>query len=248
MKIAFISDIHEDVVSLRLALRKIEKLGCDEVICLGDISGFNARHQHFFDLRSASKCLKMVRENCSIVIAGNHDLHAARKIPVNSPGFTYPPNWHTLDFPTRQAYAENKVWLYDKDELPALYSNAEVDYIANLPEVKVKKYELFSVLLSHYIYPNITGNMALFYENEQEYRQHFEYMQSEKCRYSFAGHRHYAGLMVVRARQVIKKGFNRTVKLQDNNCVMIPSIVKNNFNNGFCIFDSDKQTVTAKRF
>jgi Icc-related predicted phosphoesterase len=41
MRLAFISDIHEDVESLRRILRKAEKRGYDQLICLGDISGFS---------------------------------------------------------------------------------------------------------------------------------------------------------------------------------------------------------------
>ena len=37
MRIALISDIHEDVVSLKQALRKISKQKVDEIACLGDI-------------------------------------------------------------------------------------------------------------------------------------------------------------------------------------------------------------------
>ncbi len=41
MKLAIITDIHEDRVNLVKALRMIEKEACDEIACLGDIVGFS---------------------------------------------------------------------------------------------------------------------------------------------------------------------------------------------------------------
>ena len=68
MKYAIITDIHEDIVNLKFAFQKIEKLGCDQVICLGDISGFCAPHYHYYDTRNATECLQLIREKCEIII------------------------------------------------------------------------------------------------------------------------------------------------------------------------------------
>ena len=37
MKLAIISDLHADVHALRDALAQIERLGCDEIVCAGDV-------------------------------------------------------------------------------------------------------------------------------------------------------------------------------------------------------------------
>ncbi len=83
MKIAIISDIHEDYISLMQAVRLIEKKKCDEVICLGDIVGFSIPFYDYIETRNGSACVKWVKNNCKYTIAGNHDLYAVRKVPVN---------------------------------------------------------------------------------------------------------------------------------------------------------------------
>ncbi|MEH3052821.1 MAG: metallophosphoesterase family protein [Patulibacter minatonensis] len=68
MKVAVLSDIHGNLEALQAALAAIEPLGVDEVWCLGDVVGYGAR---------PSACLKLVREHCTVKLAGNHDLVAA---------------------------------------------------------------------------------------------------------------------------------------------------------------------------
>ena len=81
MKIGIISDIHEDIVSLKYIFKTFEKRRCDEIICLGDIVGFVGNYFYFSATRNASECLRLVRANCSHVLAGNHDLFAIKKLP-----------------------------------------------------------------------------------------------------------------------------------------------------------------------
>ncbi len=247
MKYAILSDIHEDVVSLRLAFNKIEKLRCEEIICLGDISGFSARNHNHFDTRNASESLRLIRENCSIIIAGNHDLYSAQKTPETVNGFVYPPNWYELDYPSKKALAEDKVWLYDHDELKDLYANSDLDFLQTLPEYKVLETNNGNVFLSHYIFPNISGSDQEFYSKSEEFDLHKSFMKKHQCQISFAGHRHYLGLFISSDSKIIEKRFDRKYSLLGNSCVLVPPIVGNSFGNGFCIFDSNNQTIEAKR-
>lgn len=63
-KIAIISDIHGNLEALKSVLKDIKKKGIREIYCLGDIIGKGSH---------PSECLKLVRENCKVVIQGNCD-------------------------------------------------------------------------------------------------------------------------------------------------------------------------------
>ena len=63
MKYAIISDLHGNLEALRAVLDDASGK-VDAVVCLGDIVGYNANPR---------ECLRLVRETCVLVIAGNHD-------------------------------------------------------------------------------------------------------------------------------------------------------------------------------
>jgi Icc-related predicted phosphoesterase len=98
MKLAFISDIHEDIVSLRLAISMLEKYKPDKLICLGDICGFNPLYYKYFDQRNAHECLRIIKQNCDVILPGNHDYYASKSLPGISPKFEFPANWYVLVF------------------------------------------------------------------------------------------------------------------------------------------------------
>lgn len=64
MRIAIISDIHGNLEALKTTLEDIKKREVDEIICLGDII---AKGVH------PKECVKLIKENCQIVLAGNCD-------------------------------------------------------------------------------------------------------------------------------------------------------------------------------
>ena len=75
MKFAIITDIHSNLEALTAVFERIDTLGVDEVICLGDIVGYHA---------NPNECVKMIRDRGIICIAGNHDRAAAGlKQPVH---------------------------------------------------------------------------------------------------------------------------------------------------------------------
>jgi predicted phosphodiesterase len=65
MKRAIISDIHGDVQSLESVLRSVQGRGISSIWCLGDIIGRAG---------DGIRAWELVRDNCEIVLAGNHDL------------------------------------------------------------------------------------------------------------------------------------------------------------------------------
>jgi predicted phosphodiesterase len=243
MRYAIISDIHEDIVNLRKVFAKVEKIGVDRIVCLGDISGFSARHYSFIDSRNARECLGLIREKCAIIIAGNHDLHAVGKTPQISPLFSYPDHWHKNDFPTKLKLSENKIWLYDRYEMDALYSHEDKAFISSLPEFSVEN----DILFAHYLYPNLTGSAKRFYIELDELQEHKRFAADHGCRISFSGHPHHSGLFFAAEKQMVEKRFNRKAKLAGANAVLVPPVVRKKGGSGFCIFDANELTIEAKR-
>ena len=73
MRIGIISDIHGNMEALTASLGTLEREGVDTYYCLGDIVGYGAE---------PSECMAVVRERCSLVIAGNHDWAAIGKTSI----------------------------------------------------------------------------------------------------------------------------------------------------------------------
>ena len=65
MRIAIISDIHGNLEALKTTLEDIQKRNIDKIFCLGDIV---EKGHH------PEECVKLVRENCEVVVQGNCDV------------------------------------------------------------------------------------------------------------------------------------------------------------------------------
>ncbi len=64
MRIAIISDIHSNLEALTAVFTEANKLGYDELICLGDIIGYGP---------DPEPCLDLVFNNAKMIIKGNHE-------------------------------------------------------------------------------------------------------------------------------------------------------------------------------
>jgi putative phosphoesterase len=64
MKLAIISDLHADVHALRDALAQIERLGCDEIVCAGDVLDYG---------RCPERTIALLQERRIPTVRGNHD-------------------------------------------------------------------------------------------------------------------------------------------------------------------------------
>jgi predicted phosphodiesterase len=62
---AIVSDIHANRQALEAVLGAIEAAEIEEIWCLGDLVGYGAE---------PDACVGLVREHCSLCLAGNHDL------------------------------------------------------------------------------------------------------------------------------------------------------------------------------
>ncbi|MFX0139106.1 MAG: metallophosphoesterase family protein, partial [Candidatus Hodarchaeota archaeon] len=64
MRYAIISDIHSNLEALTAVLNHIENNKVDKILCLGDLIGYGP---------NPNECVEIVKSNCSLIIAGNHD-------------------------------------------------------------------------------------------------------------------------------------------------------------------------------
>lgn len=63
-RFAVISDIHGNLHALHAVLSRIDRLGVDDIICLGDIVGYGPH---------PAACLDLVLSRCGAIVRGNHD-------------------------------------------------------------------------------------------------------------------------------------------------------------------------------
>lgn len=64
MAYAVISDVHSNLHALQSVLNDIERRKIDEVYFVGDAVGYGPQ---------PDRCLELLKENCRILVAGNHD-------------------------------------------------------------------------------------------------------------------------------------------------------------------------------
>lgn len=245
MRIAIVTDIHEDIKSLNLAFKKIDKMKIDKVVCLGDISGFSAPHYEHYNSRSAHECLKLIRQNCETIVLGNHDLHVIKRIPENSPEFKYPDNWYDLDYFVKKFIAKGRVWLYEENELQALYTNEDISFLSEKKEIEILEVDGKRIFLSHFAYPNLTGSERTFYHDSFDFSDHFSLMKDNTCPISIMGHAHSDGIMYFTQTNSYRNRFKKCQLPNEPVCIVAPSITQNGIRNGFLIFDTDKFEIEA---
>ena len=120
MKIAIISDIHEDVESLKQALHLIEKEKCDEIFFLGDSVGFSNQFYDFEATKNANECIDLIRTNCKLSVAGNHDIYLTQRFPEIFIQNNLPKNWYELSYTEQLVLSRDKFWLYQEEDDPQL--------------------------------------------------------------------------------------------------------------------------------
>lgn len=68
MKYAIISDLHANLEATQTVLDRIDAVGVDKIICLGDVVGYNA---------NPNECVDIIRDREIPTICGNHDAVAS---------------------------------------------------------------------------------------------------------------------------------------------------------------------------
>lgn len=238
MRLGFITDIHEDVENLKDAFSVVEKEKCDTVICLGDIVGFTIPFYRYIESRNAEECVKLVRENCSVVVAGNHDLYAVKKIPYHTAGFEYPENWYELDYEIRAKKARNRIWLYEDNEIRCKISDNAKEYLLGLNETEIREYDNIKFLFSHFCYPDFTGSAIFFPRESFHLKKHIDYMRENRCRVSISGHGHPEGTIIVDENQFSFTGFGNHLLGEDPQWIVIPCVARTSRLNGVMVMDT----------
>lgn len=238
MKIGFISDIHEDILSLERALKLLSNEKCDSVICLGDIVGFTLPFYRYIESRNAEESVRLVMENCSKVVVGNHDLYAIKKVPNYQSGFDYGDNWYQLDYEIRAAKSRNRIWLYEDNEIKSFLSDTSKEFLDSLCEVEILEFGDSRILLSHFCYPDFSGSAIFFPGEVFHLEKHFQFMNEKKCGISISGHGHPEGVIMVTEERFESLKFGQN-KLNDGvQWIVVPCVARTTRENGILILDT----------
>lgn len=248
MKIGIITDIHENTAMLRLALKTAEAHKCDELVCLGDIVGYDPRFYGYTHGRSAKTCVNLIRSSCRWIVPGNHDLHAAKRVPAYSNGFVYPEKWFEMSGEERKKASQRKVWCYEGDAPTDLGEN-EIAFLRTLPEYIVTSASDIKCLFSHYIFPDFTGSTTGYVKRNHELKEFWNFLHLQGVRYSFSGHSHtcftgFAFPMRYRAVtswcRAIHTNPSDSMTLGDETLMLLlPPLTGEKGKTGFSIFDSN---------
>jgi diadenosine tetraphosphatase ApaH/serine/threonine PP2A family protein phosphatase len=64
VRYAIVSDLHANLESTQAVFKQINAMDIDQVVCLGDVVGYNA---------NPNECIEMIREHTIPTVCGNHD-------------------------------------------------------------------------------------------------------------------------------------------------------------------------------
>ncbi len=254
MRIALISDIHEDIESLKKALTMIEREKCDQIICLGDILGFSYSRAKYEQTRDAAACIDLIKQNCSDILLGNHDVFHLKKFPLHHNGFQFPTNWYELPAEEKDSLSNGKVWNY-ADDCETYLQESDFAFLNQLPEFLIKSIGNQKVLFSHFVFPSFTGYVSSFHGEGKKLLNHFNFLEQNDCKVSICGHMHMEGMGVFNAPDEgffsqLFPGFNYfsfgEKKIKNKVCtITIPALADNGQVNGFAIYDSNNLSINA---
>lgn len=244
MRLAVISDIHSDLPSLEKALGKIRQSGFDRILCLGDIVGYSYHYADYLEGRDPDACVELVRDQCDDVICGNHDLHASLRLPSNYKELGMTEDWYDIDLGERSRISKGDLWLYE-DDIDHAVSKQSSDYLRQLPESLVIKDVRFSILATHFIWPDITGSRKSSPSELKDFREHLKVVKKNRCMVGLAGHAHPEGYA-----QISKKAFGMNYFREDEiirrpQVIIVPSITRSKGKNGYLILDTEKYKFEA---
>ncbi len=101
MKYAIIADIHANLEALEVVLDDIKAQGCSNVVCLGDVVGYNA---------NPKECLDIIRGMDITCVKGNHDEYCSSEVGLE--GFN-PHAEEAIQWTREQLTENDRQWLRD---------------------------------------------------------------------------------------------------------------------------------------
>lgn len=99
MRIALIADLHSNLEATTAVLNEIDRRAPDKILCLGDLTGYNANPNEVVDL---------VRERQIPTIMGNHD---AAVCGLEDPWFFRSAAKRAIEWQVEQLRDDNRRWL-----------------------------------------------------------------------------------------------------------------------------------------
>ncbi len=242
MKIAVITDIHEDFRNLEKAFDSIKMQGCDLVVCLGDITGYSPLfYSHAPD---ANACIDMLKYHSAMVTAGNHDLFSSQRLPSYHLEKNMPANWYQLPVAERLKITRKKIWLYQEEVQPVL-SKENFTFLEGLKEWEVVDTGKGLLLFSHFFQPDLAGVGRWFPFNSLEISDHFRFMRAQKCKFAFAGHSHPPGAVTVN-RLFWSHTYKDVITIRGHHkAVICPAIVGERFPGSYITFDTEKNLLST---
>ena len=178
MKYAIITDIHSNIQALQAADKLIKKIGVDEILCLGDIVGYNA---------NPIECLEYIQSNKIRCVQGNHDVLCSEQLRFGVIKELHPDAVAGIGHSAELLSDDHKKWLLD------------------LPRTIRIKSDGFNFLLSHGD-PSVEWGGAFGYVlSIDEARTTLAGMVSHKSNLCFFGHTHLPTFLSTESSEVFPR-------------------------------------------
>ncbi|MCX7726114.1 MAG: metallophosphatase family protein [Chitinispirillaceae bacterium] len=183
MRYGIISDIHGNLEALEAVLADMDKKKIDSIISLGDIVGYYPNPE---------ECIKIVREKCSLSVAGNHDYAAVGRIDTRK--FTY------------YAYAAME---WTKQNI----SDESKEYLESLPLTVT----IDNIFFTHSSPSNPEDWAYVFPDSEEAV---FEAFNSLEHKINFIGHTHWPSIMIQDGEKIILYS-DHTIDIVDSHYYLV---------------------------
>ena len=241
MRIAVISDIHEDFQHLETAIKILDSVGYDTLVCLGDITGYAPLY--YAHTPDANACIDLLQEKATITLAGNHDFFTTQRLPSYHIEKNIPENWYDLTMKERYDISNNSLWLYEEEILPTL-SEKNTKFLESLKEWEIFEVDGKRILFSHFLQPDLAGVGRWFPYRITELRPHFKFMNESNSNIAFVGHFHPDGVTPVNKLFWSVPCFERFKVNSKPRIILCPCIVRGTKSSSCIIYDTQKNTIS----